>query len=322
MNNKLVLLLAILFLPPFPAAAQTALPVIGYLGSETPDVFQTRVNSFKAGLASGGFEEGRNLRIEYRWAESHNARLPSLAAELVARNVAVIAAPGSLAAARAAKAATSFIPIVFETGADPIAGGLVASFNHPGGNVTVVSSLNAAVVPKGLLRQLVPSARVVALLANPSNAPNAGPTIQEATAAAESLGLRLQLFQASREEEFAPAFEAMAQAGMDMVVIANEPLFNRPAAFAALARRYRLPTAHQSPEFARAGGLLSYGGDVSESHRLAGVYVARVLKGDRPATLPVQQVTNLVLSINLPAARSLGLTVPMHLLAAAEEVIE
>src|SRR5947209_671484 len=209
MNNKLVLLLAILFLPPFPAAAQTALPVIGYLGSETPDVFQTRVNSFKAGLASGGFEEGRNLRIEYRWAESHNARLPSLAAELVARNVAVIAAPGSLAAARAAKAATSSIPIVFETGADPIAGGLVASFNHPGGNVTGVSSLNAAVVPKriGLLRQLVPSARMVALLANPSNAPNAGPTIQEATAAAESLGLRLQLFQASREEEFAPAFE-------------------------------------------------------------------------------------------------------------------
>jgi putative ABC transport system substrate-binding protein len=160
------------------------------------------------------------------------------------------------------------------------------------------------------------------LLVNPANAANAVPTVKDATTAAEHLGMRLQIFEAVREQEFATAFDAMARARVDMVVIANETLFNRPPALAALAQEHRLPTAHQSPEFTRAGGLMSYGGDVTESHRLAGAYVGRVLKGDKPATLPVQQVTKLAFAVNLRSARSLGLTVPMHLLTAAEEVVE
>jgi putative ABC transport system substrate-binding protein len=324
MNHKLSLILAILILLPLSAAAQAGLPVIGYLGSESAAVFRTRVDSFKAGLASAGYEEGRNVLIEYRWADSRNERLPALAAELAARNVNVIAAPGSLASALAAKAATTSIPIVFETGADPVASGLIASLNRPGGNVTGITSLNAAVIGKRieLLRELVPSARIAALLVNPANAANAVPTVKDATTAAEHLGMRLQIFEAVREQEFATAFDAMARARVDMVVIANETLFNRPPALAALAQEHRLPTAHQSPEFTRAGGLMSYGGDVTESHRLAGAYVGRVLKGDKPATLPVQQVTKLAFAVNLRSARSLGLTVPMHLLTAAEEVVE
>ncbi|HYD04110.1 MAG TPA: ABC transporter substrate-binding protein, partial [Reyranella sp.] len=220
--------------------------------------------------------------------------------------------------------ATPSIPVVFETGADPVRAGLVASLNRPGANVTGVSSLNAAVVPKRLevLHSVVPTAKTVALLINPDNPANAGPTSRDAIAAAERLGLRLVVFRATREEAFASAFEAMADAQIDMLVIANETLFNRPAVMAGLAQKHRLPTAHQSPEFTRAGGLMSYGGDVSESHRLAGVYVGRVLKGDKPAALPVQQVTKITFTINQRAAKALSLTVPLHLLGAAEEVIE
>jgi len=322
--RTLGLALAVLVALAGQALSQSALPTVGYLGSENPEAFATRLDSFKHGLASLGFEEGRGVRLDYRWADSHNDRLPDLAAELVARKVDVIAVPGSLAAALAAKGATSSIPIVFETGADPIAAGLIQSLSRPGGNITGVTSLNAAVVPKRLelLHALVPKARTAAMLANPANAANAAPTIRDATAAAERLGIKLQLFSATREEEFASAFEAMERAQVDMVLIANETLFNRPLVFATLAQKHRLPTAHQAPEFAQAGGLLSYGGDVSESHRLAGVYAGRLLKGERPATLPVQQVTKLVMAVNLRAAKALGLTVPLHVLSAAQEVIE
>lgn len=306
------------------AVAQTALPRVGYLGSETPQVFASRLVSFKAGLGDVGLAEGRDLAILYRWAESHNERLPTLAAELVSEGVKVIAAPGSVAAALAAKAATSTVPIVFETGADPVSSGLVESLSRPGGNVTGVSSLNAEVLGKRieLLRTLVPAAKVMALLTNPSNPVNQKASVADAEAAALRLGLKLLKVSAVREKDFATAFEAAKQGGADMLAIANETLFNRPEELAHLAVRFSLPTAHQSPEFSRAGGLMSYGGAVAQSHRLAGAYVGRILKGERPRDLPVQQVTNVVFLVNSRAAKSLGLAIPMDLLSRADEVLE
>jgi putative ABC transport system substrate-binding protein len=302
--------------------AQTALPVVGYLGSESPQVFASRLAAFRAGLASTGFEEGRTVTIEYVWADSINERLPALAAALVARNVKVIAAPGSLASALVAKAATTTIPVVFETGADPVAAGLVTNLNRPGGNVTGVTSLNAEVGPKRLelLRELVPSAKSAAVLVNPTNPRNTEATVASMTTAARALGLELRILNASREEDFEPAFAAARRA--DMLTIANETFFNRPVQLAALSVTHALPTAHQSREFALAGGLMSYGGIVADSHRQAGIYVGRVLKGERPADLPVQQATKVEFLINMRTARALGLTVPISLLSRADEVVE
>ncbi len=302
--------------------AQAALPVVGYLGSESPQVFASRLAAFRSGLASTGFEEGRNVTIDYVWADSRNERLPALAAELVARNVRVIAAPGSLASALAAKAATTTIPIVFETGADPVATGLVANLNRPGGNLTGVTSLNAEVGPKRLelLRELVPSATSAAVLVNPTNPRNTAATVASMTAAARTLGLELRILNASREEDFEPAFAAASRAGM--LTIANETFFNRPLPLAALSVKHAVPTAHQSREFALTGGLMSYGGIVADSHRQAGVYVGRVLKGEKPADLPVQQATRVEFLINMRTAKALGLAVPVQLLSRADEVIE
>ena len=300
------------------------MPTVGYLGAESPDVFATRLAAFRSGLQSLGFEEGRTVVIDYAWAQGRNDRLPPLAAELVARGPRAIATPGSLAAALAAKAATRTIPIVFETGADPVAAGLVANLNRPGGNVTGVTSLNAEVGPKRLqlLRELVPSARTAALLVNPTNPRNAEATTSTMTAAANALGLQLRLLSASREEDFAPAFAAVAAGQADMLTIANDTFFNRPQQMAALAVKYGVPTAHQSPEFAEAGGLISYGGSVADSHRQAGIYVGRVLKGEEPGDLPVQRATKVEFLINLRSAKALGLAVPGHLLSGANEVIE
>ena len=302
--------------------AQGNLPTVGYLGSETPEVFASRLAAFRQGLASQGFEEGRTVTIDYVWAQSRNERLPALTAELVARNVRVIAAPGSLAAALAAKAATTTLPIVFETGADPVAAGLVTNLNRPGGNVTGVTSLNAEVGPKRLelLRELVPSAKSAAVLVNPTNPRNTEATVASMTTAAQALGLELRILNASREEDFEPAFAAARRA--DMLTIANETFFNRPAQLAALSLKHAVPTAHQSREFALAGGLMSYGGIVAQSHRQAGVYVGRVLKGEKPADLPVQQATKVEFLINMRTAKALGLTVPISLLSRADEVIE
>ena len=302
--------------------AQGTLPTVGYLGSETPEVFASRLTAFREGLASQGFDEGRSVTIDYVWAQSRNERLPALAAELVARNVKVIAAPGSLAAALAAKAATTTVPVVFETGADPIAAGLVTNLHRPGGNVTGVTSLNAEVGPKRLelLRELVPSAKSVAVLVNPTNPRNTEATVASMTTAARALGLELRILNASREEDFEPAFAAARRA--DMLTIANETFFNRPAPLAALSLKHAVPTAHQSREFALAGGLMSYGGIVAQSHRQAGIYVGRVLKGERPADLPVQQATKVEFMINTRTAKVLGLTVPISLLSRADEVIE
>jgi putative ABC transport system substrate-binding protein len=310
---------------PEQARAQQPLPVVGYLGSETPALFASRLDAFRKGLAASGYVEGRNVTIEYRWAGGQNDRLPALAAELVRAKVTVIAAPGSLAAALAAKAATSAIPVVFETGADPVGAGLVASLNRPGGNVTGVSSLNAQVGPKRLelLYELMSAAQKFALLVNPTNPRNAEGTSKSLQAAASGLKLQLEVLNASTEPDFEKVFAELARLRLSGLVIANETFFaNRSERLAALAHRHAVPAVHQSREFALAGGLMSYGGDVMESHSQAGVYTGRVLKGEAPANLPVQQVTKVQMVINLKAAKALGLEVPHSMTARADEVIE
>jgi putative ABC transport system substrate-binding protein len=316
---------ACLILRPLAARAQPRMPVIGYLGAESPDRFASRLSAFRDGLATAGFTEGRNVAIEYRWAEGSNERLPALAAELVRYPVSVLAAPGSVAAALAAKAATQTIPIVFETGADPVVTGLVASLRQPGGNITGVTSLNAAVGAKRLelLRELAPTAKTFALLVNPGNPKNAEATINDLQTAARILGCSLQVLNASTEAEFDPAFAALAELKAGGLVIANETFFaSRSEQLAALTLRHRVPAVHQSREFVSAGGLLSYGGSVRQSHSQAGAYVGRILKGEKPGELPVVQVTKVELTVNLKTAKALGVNVPLTLLGRADEVIE
>jgi putative ABC transport system substrate-binding protein len=300
------------------------MPVIGYLGSESPDLFATRLRAFREGLASVGFVESHNVSIEYRWAEGHNERLPALASDLVRRNVDVIAAPGSIASALAAKTATAAIPIVFETGADPVEIGLVASLSHPGANLTGVSSLNAEVGPKrlDLLHELLP-ATDFALLVNPTNPKNAEVATRDLQAAAKALNLKLHVMEASKEDEFEPAFKAVREKHIGGLVIANETFFaNRSEQLGALAVRYSVPAVHQSRAFAVAGGLMGYGGSIEESHSQAGRYVGRILKGEKPADLPIQQVTKVEFVLNLRSAKTLGLTPPLSFIARADEVIE
>jgi putative ABC transport system substrate-binding protein len=305
--------------------AQARLPTVGYLGSESPELFASRLNAFREGLAAAGFSEGNAAEIEYRWAHGDNARLPALAAELVRARVNVISAPGSLAAALAAKASTSNIPVVFETGADPVAAKLVDSLNRPGSNVTGVTSLNAQVGPKRLesLSELLPSATRFALMINPTNPANAEATTRSLQAAASALKLQLHVLNASKAEEFDGVFAKVRELGAAGLVIANETYYAmRSEPLGALAMQFRVPAAHQSPEFTRAGGLLSYGGDVMESHRQCGFYTGRVLKGEQPANLPVQQVTKVHMAINLKSAKALGIEVPLAMSGRADEVIE
>ena len=300
-------------------------PVVGYLGSETPELFASRLASFRRGLAAVGFEDGRNVAIEFRWARGRNETLPALAAELVRRKVDVLATPGSLASALAARAATGEIPIVFETGADPVEAGLVASLAHPGANVTGVTSLNSEVGPKRLqlLHEIDPSATAFALLVNPGNPRNAEASRRALETAARALGLRLDVLEAADERAVAEAFAALDRARIGGLVVANDTFYAaRSAAMGALALRHRLPAVHQSREFAAAGGLMGYGGDVAESHAQAGTYVGRVLKGERPATLPIYRVTRTVFILNLKTARELSLAIPPSMAARADEVIE
>jgi len=306
-------------------AQQPEMPVIGYLGSESPKLFETRLRAFRQGLSSTGFDEGRNVKIEYNWAEGHNERLPSLAADLVRRKVSVIASPGGLAPALAAKAATETIPIVFETGADPVATGLVASLNRPGGNLTGVSSLNAEVGPKRLelLHELLPAATDFALLVNPTNPKNAEVTTRDLQLAAVALKLKLHVMNASKESDFETVFAELAKTHIGGLVVANETFFaNRSEQLAALAVRHAVPAIHQSREFAVAGGLMGYGGSIKESHSQAGVYAGRILKGEKPSELPIQQVTKVEFVINLKSAKALGLSPPLSFVARADEVIE
>jgi putative tryptophan/tyrosine transport system substrate-binding protein len=312
---------------PLAAAAQQQLsPVIGYLsdGSTSYSRYRDILGIFRKGLAEGGFEEGRNLAIEYRWAEGDYGRLPGLAADLVQRQVAVLVSTGATNTTLAAKAATKVIPIVFSTGGDPIQLGLVASLSRPGGNLTGATNLNTELLPKRLelLHELVPAATSMALLVNP-NSPGATSAISSAQTAARSLGLQLDVVRAGAQADFAPAFETAARSGAGGLVIAGDGLFiARAAELAELALRHRLPAIFLFPQFTAAGGLMSYSSSDADSYRVAGLYTARILKGEKPSDLPVYQTTKIELIINLKAAKALGITVPLALLAGADEVIE
>ena len=301
------------------------MPMIGLLGSASLDLWADRMRAFHQGLSETGYVDGQNAAIEYRWAEGRNDRLPALAADLVRRRVTVIVAPGSTPAALAAKAATSTIPIVFWVGGDPIELGLVASLNRPEGNLTGVTTVASEIGPKRLelLHELLPAATVVALLVNPTSPGLALSTTKEVQAAARTLGLQLHVLHASADRDFDTVFANLVQLRADGLVIGNNAFFSsRFEQLSALTIRYAIPTVYQFREFAAAGGLMAYGGSLTDAFRGAGVYTGRILKGEKPADLPIQQQTKIELIINLRTAKSLGLTVPTALLVAAEEVIE
>jgi putative tryptophan/tyrosine transport system substrate-binding protein len=306
-------------------AQQPAMPVIGYLVGESAGPYANRLRAFHQGLSETGYVEGRNVAIEYRWAESQYDSLPALAADLVRRQVTVIATPGSIASALAAKAVTATIPIVFQTGGDPVAQGLVASLNRPGGNVTGVTSLNTELGPKLLevLHELVPTATTLALLVNPTDT-SIETQLRDAQAAARTMGLpQLHVLHASTEHDFESAFAELVQLRAGGLAIAASSLFNtRSEQLAALAIRHAVPAISPYREFAMAGGLMSYGGNVPDQDRLVGNYIGRILKGEKPAELPVQQITKIELVINMKTAKALGLTFPITLLGRADEVIE
>jgi putative ABC transport system substrate-binding protein len=307
--------------PTMALAQQAVLPVIGYLsgGRANPDF----VGGFRSGLAETGFVEGRNVAIEYRPSDNQYDRLPGLVADLISRKVAVIAASGSTPAV-AARAATSNIPIVFFMGEDPVSLGLVASFNRPGGNITGVAYLSSAVVAKRLeqLHELAPQATVVAALVNPKN-PNAEISAKDAQDAARKLGLEIHILNAGTADELDGVFATLAQLKAGALLIAPDGVFIAAAnQIAVLAARYGIPASHEFRTFPAAGGLISYGASVRDGTRLAGIYVGRILKGEKPGDLPVVQPTQFELVINLRTARVLGITVPQTLLVAATEVIE
>jgi putative ABC transport system substrate-binding protein len=302
---------------------QPVIPVIGFLSSASPSgLYSALLGAFKEGLKEAGYVEGRNVAIEYRWADGHYDRLPTLAADLIGRRVAVIVA--NTAAAPVAKAATATIPIVFMTGEDPVKSGLVASLNRPGANLTGVVSLNAEVGPKRieLLKELVPSATDVGLLVNPAN-PISEILAQEAQAVSRAFGLQLHVMNAATRGELDSVFERLSKLRAATLVIgADAFLSSQSGELAALSIRHAVPAISPYPAFARAGGLMSYGGSNTDSSRLAGVYAGRILKGQNPADLPVQQSTKVELFLNLKSAKALGITVPLPLLGRADEVIE
>jgi putative ABC transport system substrate-binding protein len=306
-------------------AQQPAMPVIGLLGSESPDLWAGRMRAFHQGLGETGYVDGRNVAIEYRWAEGHNDRLPALAADLVRRRVTVIAAPGSTPATLAAKAATSTIPIIFWIGSDPIELGLVVSLNRPEGNLTGVTTLNHGLVAKRvqLLHEVVPGTNSIAVLINPTSPTLTKISIEDAQAAARSLGLELHMLNASTERDFDLVFANLIQLRAAGLVIGTDTFFSsRLEQLAALSVRHAVPTIYHFREFAAAGGLIAYGGSLAEAFRGTGVYTGRILKGEKPANLPVQQVTRVELYINLKTAKALGLDIPLPLIGRADELIE
>ena len=305
-------------------AQQSVMPVIGFLSANRSDAFPNYIAAFHEGLADGGFVEGKNVAIEFRFAEQRLERVPALAMDLVRRKVAVILTTGGDVPAMVAKGVTSTIPIVFLTGFDPVKSGLVASLNRPGGNLTGATVIAGQLVAKRLelLRELVPAARIVGVLANPNN-PNADGDMAEAQTAGRALGQEIHVLLAEREQEVDAAFTTLALLKADALVLDADPLFaNLRGKIIALVERRALPTVYYSREYADAGGLISYGASFTGLYRQGGIYVGRILKGAKPAELPVVQPTKFDLIINRKTAKALGLDVPPTLLARADEVIE
>jgi putative ABC transport system substrate-binding protein len=306
-------------------AQQPTMPVIGLLGSESLDLWANRMRAFDEGLSEMGYIDGRNVAIEYRWAEGHNDRLPALAADLVRRHVTVIAAPGSTPATLAAKGATSTIPIIFWIGSDPIELGIVANMSRPEGNLTGVTTLNHKLVAKRveLMHEVLPGKRSIALLVNPTSPNLTKIAIEDAQAAARSLSLELHVLNASTEADFDAVFAKLVQLRAGGLVIGTDTFFtSRLEKLAALGIRHGVPTVYHFREFTAAGGLISYGGSITDAFRETGVYTGRILKGEKPANLPVEQVTKVDLYINLKTAKALGINVPNMLIVRANEVIE
>ena len=305
-------------------AQQAAMPVVGFLGAGSAKSDAFRVAAVRQGLMEAGFTEGKNVVFEYRWAEDQYRRLPALAAELVHREVAVIVAIGGVTTAIAAKSATATIPIVFEMGGDPIEAGLVASFNRPGGNVTGVTNLTGKLAAKQfeVLHQAVPNAALIGFLANPTLADVESQT-KNAMAAAEFVGQKMIIVQAHTDTDLGAAFDTLAQQRAGALVVGADPfLSTRRDKIIELAAGHKLPTMFSLREFAQAGGLMSYGTSIVEALRIEGLYAGRILKGERPADLPVQQSTKVELIINLKTAKALGIAIPLPLLGRADEVIE
>ncbi len=309
---------------PFALHAQQTAPVVGFMNAASAQNYTRQLAAFRKGLEETGYVDGQNVFIEYRWADDQNSRLPELAADLVRRQVAVIAAT-STPASVAAKASTSTIPIVFETGGNPIELGLVTSLSRPGANVTGVTQSSVEVAPKRLelLHEMLPTVRVMALLVDPTDSGTAKTTVSEVLAAAHSLALQLNVLHASSERDLEEVFVKLRELGVGGLVVAGGPFFvSHREQLAVMALRYSIPVAFQHREFTTAGGLLSYGSDITESYRLTGNYTGRILKGDKPGDLPVQQATKVELYINAKTANALGVTVPLTLSARADEVIE
>jgi putative tryptophan/tyrosine transport system substrate-binding protein len=309
-------------LPLVARAQQPTMPVVGFLNSTSSDGYEPMVAAFRQGLKETGYIESQNVAIEYRWAGGQYDRVPALAAELVRRHVVVIVAntPANLAA----KAATSTIPIVFTTGGDPVQMGLVASLNRPGGNITGVTQVLAEVAPKRLelAHEMVPTATVIAVLLNPTN-PNSEVELRDLQAAAGTLGLHLHVLHASVDHDFDTIFASLAQRVAGALVILDDPFFTaRHEQLAALALRHAVPMISYTREFVVAGGLMGYGVNIPDTYRLAGIYAGRILKGEKPADLPVQQSTKVELFVNLKTAKALRLTVPNSLLGRADELID
>jgi putative ABC transport system substrate-binding protein len=306
-------------------AQQSAMPVVGFLYTGVPELSAPIVAAFRSGLNEAGYIEGRNVAIEYRFAHNDNARLPELAADLVRRHVAVIAAPAAAGSALAAKAATTTIPIVFSTGVDPVQIGLVASFNRPDGNVTGVVSMNVELGAKrlGILHELMPEAARFAVLVNPNTSAVTKPMIADLQAAASAIGRQIEVFNAVSNSEIDSAFANLAQTQAAAVLITPGYLFdNRRVQLVALAAHYRMPAIYPFRENVEIGGLMSYGSSAADRDRQAGLYAGRILKGEKPSDLPIMRASKFELVINLQTARILGLTVPPTLLAIADEVIE
>jgi putative tryptophan/tyrosine transport system substrate-binding protein len=320
-RNFMTVLAGVAAYPLWAGAQQKATPVIGYLGSTSPGPAAPVVTAFRQGLSETGYVEGQNVAIEFRWAKGHYDRFPALAADLVERNVDVIAAFG-VPSTLAAKTATSTIPIIFAVGADPVKDGLVASLARPRGNLTGLAFLSVELMAKRveLLSEVVPQAGVIAVLVNPTN-PLTDPMIRDVQEAARAKGMRLLVLKASTESEIDASFASLVRQQAGALVVSPDAYFS-PEQLVALASRYAVPAIYPGREFVAAGGLISYGASFADMYRQAGTYIGKILKGAKPADLPIQQPTTFELVVNLKTAQTLGLTIPPSILARADEVIE